>query len=202
MMNDCKASYVSNEIERIGLFQTHNLHRGGSHHGGDGTERRSRKERARQGGSKAAAPASPVEGCCNRSEDPLVNPIHREFLACAMASGATLAQDRGIGQRMGGGRHVVMATLASSRDRRRGLGEAARAGNLGLGSDVLHQVGAGQVAGSACRADRPGTGRTGNWWSPGRTGWPDSRRGECCGSAPAMFTLWPEVPSVRADCGR
>ena len=75
--------------------------------------------------------------------------IHGEFFAGAVAGRAALAEDGGVGQGVGSGRHVVVAALAGGRDRRRGLGEAAGAGHRGLGSDVLHQVGAGQVAGGA-----------------------------------------------------
>src|ERR1039458_6059994 len=66
-----------------------------------------------------------------------------------MASRAGLAENRRVGQSVGSRRDVVMATLARSRDRRRGLGESTRAGYEGLRPDVLRKVSAGQMAGGA-----------------------------------------------------
>src|ERR1035441_5520090 len=84
-----------------------------------------------------------------RLEDPLVDTVHRELLARAVARGAALAQDCCVGQGVGSGRYVVVATLAGSGDRRRGLSEAARTGDQRLSPDVLDQISAGQVTGVA-----------------------------------------------------
>src|ERR1019366_2001210 len=82
-------------------------------------------------------------------EDALVDAVHGELLARAMASGATLAQDRCVRQGVGSSRNVVVAALAGGGDRRRCLSEAARTGYQCLGPDVLHQISARQVAGGA-----------------------------------------------------
>src|ERR1019366_8008133 len=84
-----------------------------------------------------------------RLEDPLVDAVHGEFLTSAVARGATLAQDCCVGQGVGSGRYVVVAALAGSGDRGRGLGEAARTGDQRLRPDVLHEIRAADVTGIA-----------------------------------------------------
>src|ERR1700688_54396 len=82
-------------------------------------------------------------------EDTLMDAIHGELLARSVAGLAAFAEDRRVSQGMRSGCDVVVAALAGSGDRRRGLGEAARAGYRSLSLDVLHEIRAGQVAGGA-----------------------------------------------------
>src|ERR1039458_1916963 len=74
-----------------------------------------------QGGSPhddAIMQATP--GVCSTTlEDPLVDAIHGEFFRRFVAGGAALAEDSCVRQGVGSGRHIVVAALAGSRDRRR-----------------------------------------------------------------------------------
>src|ERR1035438_4708720 len=88
-------------------------------------------------------------GGFGRLEDALVDAVHGECLARAVARGAAFAQGCCVGQGVGSSGYVVVATLARRGDRRRGLGEAARTGDQCLGADVFHQISAGHVAGGA-----------------------------------------------------
>src|ERR1035437_6021898 len=88
-------------------------------------------------------------GGVRKLEDPLVDAIDGGWFAGFVAGGAALAQDGGIGQGVRRGCNVVRGGLASGGDGRRSLGEGTRAGYHGLGPDVLHEIGAVEVAGAA-----------------------------------------------------
>src|SRR5664279_2163946 len=88
-------------------------------------------------------------GGVRKLEDPLVHAIDGSWFAGFVAGGAALAQDGGVDQGVRSGRNVVVAALAGGGDRRRSLGEGARTGYHRLGPDVLHEIGAVDVAGAA-----------------------------------------------------
>src|ERR1035437_5203816 len=88
-------------------------------------------------------------GGVRKLEDPLVDAIDGGWFAGFVAGGAALAHGGGIGQGVRIGCNDVVAALASGGDGWRSLSEGTPAGYHGLGPDVLHEIGAVEVAGAA-----------------------------------------------------
>ena len=143
------------------------LEQGSSGHGIDSPD--SKGYPLRRMGRTMIPPCDP--GTVRKLEDPLMDAVHRELFARAVAGRAALANHRRIRECMRSGRHIVVATLAGSRNRRRRRRYSHRDWPP---APWPRRSPPGRLpAGGRCcsRADRPGTGLPGNWWNPARTGW-------------------------------
>src|SRR5438094_9452167 len=75
--------------------------------------------------------------------------VRRELGALPVAHDARLTESSGVEHRVLSGCLIVVAALASGRDRRRGRRKATRTGHHRLGADVVHLIGIRHVASGA-----------------------------------------------------